>query len=146
MSDWQTSKLWEVQNRLEFSMVIYPVKLLLSSHTAILFILYGYVRFSAGAKNYLFSKTPPDRVGVYSASCEVVTGGCFSRILTAHIHLVRRLRMLDLKHWGSWKGTAVQRGLEPGSRGIAIVRTRYQAIASEDTASWKRLSECYSYL
>jgi hypothetical protein len=34
----------------------------------------------------------------------------------------------------------VQRGLEPGSRGIAIVRSRYQATTSEDTAGWKRLS------
>jgi hypothetical protein len=41
-----------------------------------------------------------------------------------------------------WKGTAVQRGLEAGSRGIAIVRSRYQTNTrtSEDTAGWKRLS------
>jgi hypothetical protein len=39
-----------------------------------------------------------------------------------------------------WMGAAVQRGLEPGSRGIAIVRSRYQATTSKDTASWKRLS------
>jgi hypothetical protein len=39
----------------------------------------------------------------------------------------------------SWKGVAVQRGLEPGSRGIAIVRSRYQATTSEDTVGWRRL-------
>jgi hypothetical protein len=38
----------------------------------------------------------------------------------------------------SWKGAAVQTGLEPGSRGIAIVRSRYQATTSEDTVAWKR--------
>jgi hypothetical protein len=41
-----------------------------------------------------------------------------------------------------WKGAAIQRGLELGSRGIAIVRRRYQAITSENTAGWKRLSVC----
>jgi hypothetical protein len=30
----------------------------------------------------------------------------------------------------------VQRGLEGGSRGIAIVRSRYQETSSEDTAGW----------
>jgi hypothetical protein len=40
---------------------------------------------------------------------------------------------------GSWKEDAVQRGLEPGSRGLAIVRSLYQATTSEDTAGWKRL-------
>jgi hypothetical protein len=44
----------------------------------------------------------------------------------------------------SLKGAAIQRGLEHGSRGIAIVRSRYQATASEDTAGWKRLSRCSS--
>jgi hypothetical protein len=39
----------------------------------------------------------------------------------------------------SWKGVAVQRGLEPGSKEIAIVRSRYQETSSEDTAGWKRL-------
>jgi hypothetical protein len=39
---------------------------------------------------------------------------------------------------GSWKGAAVQRGLEPGSRGLAVIRSRYQATTSEDTAGWKR--------
>jgi hypothetical protein len=29
---------------------------------------------------------------------------------------------------GSWKGSAVQRGLEPGSKGIAIARSQYQAM------------------
>jgi hypothetical protein len=29
---------------------------------------------------------------------------------------------------------AVQRGLEPGSRGLAIVRSRYQATTTENTA------------
>jgi hypothetical protein len=46
----------------------------------------------------------------------------------------------------SLKGTAVRRGLEHGSREKAIVRNRYQATASEDTAGWKRLSVCSSGL
>jgi hypothetical protein len=46
----------------------------------------------------------------------------------------------------SWKGAAVQRGLKHGSREIAIVRSRYQATTSEDTAGWKRLSVCDSDL
>jgi hypothetical protein len=45
----------------------------------------------------------------------------------------------------SW-GSAVQRGLEHGRRGIAIVRSRYQETSSEDTASWKKLSICCSDL
>jgi hypothetical protein len=36
--------------------------------------------------------------------------------------------------------------LEPGSRGIIIVRSRYQATTSEDTAGWKRLNSCSSDL
>jgi hypothetical protein len=32
-----------------------------------------------------------------------------------------------------------QRGLAPGSRGIVIVISRYQATIIEDTAGWKRL-------
>jgi hypothetical protein len=43
---------------------------------------------------------------------------------------------------GSWKGAAVQGGLEPGSRGTAIVRSRYQATTSEDIAGWERHSVC----
>jgi hypothetical protein len=43
----------------------------------------------------------------------------------------------SVKKRGSWKGVAVQRGLEPGSRELAIVRSRYQTTSSEDTASWK---------
>jgi hypothetical protein len=34
---------------------------------------------------------------------------------------------------GSWKGVAILRGLEPGSREITIVRSHYQATASADT-------------
>jgi hypothetical protein len=37
-----------------------------------------------------------------------------------------------------WKGAAVQRGLEHGSRGIAIVRNRYRVTTSEDTACWNK--------
>jgi hypothetical protein len=33
-----------------------------------------------------------------------------------------------------------RRGLEPRSKGIAIVRSRYQATTSEDTAGWRKLS------
>jgi hypothetical protein len=40
----------------------------------------------------------------------------------------------------SWKGAAVQRGLEPGSTEIAIVRSSYQETSSEDNAGWERLS------
>jgi hypothetical protein len=39
----------------------------------------------------------------------------------------------------SWKGAADHRGLEPGSREIAIIRSLYQETSSEDTAGWKRL-------
>jgi hypothetical protein len=39
----------------------------------------------------------------------------------------------------SLKRAAVQRGLETGSKGQAIVRSRYQATTSEDTEGWKRL-------
>jgi hypothetical protein len=31
---------------------------------------------------------------------------------------------------GNWKGVAVQTGLDPGSRGTAIVRSRYQVTTS----------------
>jgi hypothetical protein len=41
---------------------------------------------------------------------------------------------------GSSKGAAIQTGLQPGSRGTAIVRSHYQATTNEDTAGWKRLS------
>jgi hypothetical protein len=41
---------------------------------------------------------------------------------------------------GSWKGAAVQRGLESGIRGLGIVRNRYQETSSEDTAYWKNLA------
>jgi hypothetical protein len=40
------------------------------------------------------------------------------------------------------EGAVVQRGLEPGGRGITIVRIRCQGTTSEDTAGWKRLSGC----
>jgi hypothetical protein len=36
-----------------------------------------------------------------------------------------------------WMGAAVQRELHPGSRGIAIVSSRYQLPTNKDTASWK---------
>jgi hypothetical protein len=31
-----------------------------------------------------------------------------------------------------WKGAAIQRGLEPGGRGIALVRSRYQETSSNN--------------
>jgi hypothetical protein len=40
----------------------------------------------------------------------------------------------------SWRVAAVHRGLEPVSRGIAIVRSRYQTTTSEAAADWRRLS------
>jgi hypothetical protein len=36
----------------------------------------------------------------------------------------------------SWMGAAVERGHETGSRGITIVKRRYQATTSEDSAGW----------
>jgi hypothetical protein len=33
-----------------------------------------------------------------------------------------------------WKGIGIQRGLEPGNRGIAIARSRYQATINKDIA------------
>jgi hypothetical protein len=47
----------------------------------------------------------------------------------------------SVKKTGSWKRAVVQRGLEPGSRGLAIVRGRIQATINEGTAGWKRLVE-----
>jgi hypothetical protein len=46
----------------------------------------------------------------------------------------------------SWDAAAIQRGLGPGNRGLAIVESRYQTNTSEDTVSWKRLSLCTSDL
>jgi hypothetical protein len=40
--------------------------------------------------------------------------------------------------WGSWKGTAIQGGFEPGSRVLTIVRSRYQATTNDDTAAIKK--------
>jgi hypothetical protein len=42
-----------------------------------------------------------------------------------------------LRKRGSCKGAAVQRRIAPRSRGMAIVRIRYRAIANEYTANWK---------
>jgi hypothetical protein len=39
-----------------------------------------------------------------------------------------------------WKGEAIRRRLKPGSRGIAIVRSRYQATTNEGAAGWKNLA------
>jgi hypothetical protein len=41
---------------------------------------------------------------------------------------------------GSWKGAAIKTELESGSRELAIVRSRYQAATSKDTAGWKTLA------
>jgi hypothetical protein len=46
----------------------------------------------------------------------------------------------------SWKGAAVQRGLEYGRKEIAVVRSCYQETSSENTAGWKRRSMCCSDL
>jgi hypothetical protein len=43
----------------------------------------------------------------------------------------------------SWKGAAVQRRLEPGSRGRAIVRSRFKKTFIEGTECWKRLINIY---
>jgi hypothetical protein len=42
----------------------------------------------------------------------------------------------------SFKGAAIQRGLQDGNRGLATVRSRYQETSSEDTALWKRDLPC----
>jgi hypothetical protein len=49
---------------------------------------------------------------------------------------------VSYKEGRSLTGAAVQRGLEHGSIGIAIVRDRCQAATNEDTAGWKGLSVC----
>jgi hypothetical protein len=54
------------------------------------------------------------------------------------------LRGYNEDNWS--KGTTLQRGLEPRSRGVAVIRRHYQETSSEDTAGWKRLSMCASYL
>jgi hypothetical protein len=46
----------------------------------------------------------------------------------------------------SWKGAAFQRGLEPGSRGMTIVRSRYQETASGDYDRLRTLGVCFSDL
>jgi hypothetical protein len=51
-----------------------------------------------------------------------------------------------MKKIGSWNGAAGQRIPEPGNRGIAIVRNRYQEISSDYTAGCKRLGVCSSDL
>jgi hypothetical protein len=45
----------------------------------------------------------------------------------------------------SWKKAAVQRGVVPGSRGLATVRSRYPETPSEDILVGK-LSDCCSDL
>jgi hypothetical protein len=42
-----------------------------------------------------------------------------------------------VKKRGSWKGAAIQRGLEHRRRGVSIFGT---VTTSEDTASWKKLN------
>jgi hypothetical protein len=42
--------------------------------------------------------------------------------------------------------TAVWRGLEHGSKVIAVVRSRYHETSSEDTVGWRRLRVCCSDL
>jgi hypothetical protein len=44
-----------------------------------------------------------------------------------------------VKKRDSWEGVATQRGPEHGISGITIVRSRYYATTSEDSAGWKRL-------
>jgi hypothetical protein len=44
-----------------------------------------------------------------------------------------------VKKLANWKGAAIQREFEQGSRGLAIVRSRFQAITSKDTAGWKKI-------
>jgi hypothetical protein len=51
--------------------------------------------------------------------------------LTVGRNIRLRLNKMQLE------GAAVQSGLEPGSRRIAIVRNHYQETSSEDTAGWE---------
>jgi hypothetical protein len=44
---------------------------------------------------------------------------------------------------GSWKGATIWRGLEHGSRGISIVRSRYQATTSKVSAGWNNLASVF---
>jgi hypothetical protein len=52
--------------------------------------------------------------------------------------------MTSVARISSWKRVVIQRGLEHRSRGIAIVRSRYEATTGEETADWKRPSVCWS--
>jgi hypothetical protein len=52
----------------------------------------------------------------------------FYPVLAMGLHIRRKIEARKL----SLKGSAVQRGLQPGSRGIAIVRSRYHTTTSED--------------
>jgi hypothetical protein len=53
-------------------------------------------------------------------------------------------RLSVVRRADSCKGAAVQRGLEHGRRRIAIVRSCYYEMSSEDTAGWNRLNVCCS--
>jgi hypothetical protein len=46
---------------------------------------------------------------------------------------------------GSWQGAAAHRGLQFGSRGLAIVRSCYQETTGEDTAGWKGQRDFVKY-
>jgi hypothetical protein len=58
----------------------------------------------------------------------------------------RVIRRTTEQEYFSWNGVAVQKGIESGSRGLVIVKSRYQETTSEDPAGWKRLSVCASDL
>jgi hypothetical protein len=60
--------------------------------------------------------------------------GCFIPRQTGQLTVGRNIRP-RLKNRSSWKGATIQRVFEHGSRGIAIVRSHYQATTSEDTMS-----------
>jgi hypothetical protein len=70
-------------------------------------------------------------------SAQSVQRGCEEDSWSNRVSSVREY----VRKRGSWKGAAIQRGLEHGSRRIAIVRSRCQA-----TAVWKRLAVCSSDL
>jgi hypothetical protein len=50
------------------------------------------------------------------------------------------------KNSDNWKEATIQRKLERGSRGIAVVRNRYQATACEDTEGCNIHNVCPSNL
>jgi hypothetical protein len=77
---------------------------------------------------------------VYSARS--VQSGYKENSWVSRVNSVREAVKKRGRKRGSWKGVAVQRRLEPGSRELANVRSGYQTTTSEDIAGWKGLVNC----